>query len=155
MKTLSPLIKTAAKYGAVAGPLGFILMVTMYYMGSHPFFILIFFDFRVILFSVFIFFSLKEYRDFHQDGVLSFPEGMVGSFLFVTIFSCIVSLALLLFEIAVPQFLNDYISLSIEKLKTLPPDIVERIGKSSVESNLQTMPSTDIYALPKLYLFQS
>ena len=88
-------------------------------------------------------------------GILSYAEGMIGSFLFVTIYGVIVSLAILLFEIAIPQFLVDYISLSIEKLKALPPDIVERIGKNEVDRNLETMPSTDIYELPVLYLFQS
>lgn len=153
-KALAPLIKVVMRYAGIASVLGVALMVGLYYMGRHPFLIPVFFDFRIILFGVFIYFALKEFRDFHQDGVLYFWQGLVGSIAFISLYGAIASTLILLFEWAEPEFLRSYIQKQIAQLQSLPPEVVERIGKEVVTRNLETLPATNVYALPKLYMFQ-
>jgi hypothetical protein len=147
--------RVPVSYGAIAGVLGVVLMIGLYYLGKHPFAIPVHLDFRIFLFGIFIFYALKELRDVHQGGVLYFSEGSVASFLFVATFAVIASCAIGLFALAVPDFLNSYIKLKMDFLKNLPADVVEKIGKGVVQSNLKLLPSTNAFDLMTLYFWQS
>ena len=68
------LLRISARYGVVGGVLAFVLLLIMYYLGRHPLVTSPFFDFRILLFGIFIFFTLKEFRDYEQGGVLYFSE---------------------------------------------------------------------------------
>ncbi|HZB13783.1 MAG TPA: hypothetical protein VE467_12175, partial [Chryseolinea sp.] len=57
--------KVSTRYGAAAGILAFILLLVMYYVGRHPLLTSPFLDFRILLFGIFIFFTLKELRDYY------------------------------------------------------------------------------------------
>ena len=74
----SPLIKLSIQYGAVAGGLAAALLIASFYLGRHPLMISPYLDFRILLFGIFIFFSLKELRDYEQGGELYFWQGMLG-----------------------------------------------------------------------------
>ena len=152
MKSLSGI---SVKYGLLAGITGLILLIGLYYLGRHPFLIPVFMDFRIILFGVFIFFALREVRDHYQGGTLYFWQGIVAAFIFTLTYASLSALGLLSFMAAVPEFLTSYIDLSIEQLRALPSDVIERIGKEVYESSLKLLPATDIYDLAFLYFTQS
>ena len=152
---MKSLIQVALKYGAIAGVLGAIFVIGLFYMERHPFLIPVFFDFRIILFAVFIFFTLKEFREYHQGGILYFWQGLIGSFVFVSSFALIAATGIFLFIQINPQFLQSYIDQSIEQLKALPQDIIERIGKDVYQRNLEMLPSTNGFDLAFLYFSQS
>jgi hypothetical protein len=134
--------------------IGFAIMIVLYYLGRHPFLIPVFMDYRILLFGIFIFFTLKELRDHHQQGILYFWQGLIASFLFTSAFALITSILIFIFAALVPSFVEDYIALNLEQLKNLPAEIVERIGKEVVERNLAILPSTNAFELAKLYLWQ-
>src|SRR5258708_39244845 len=73
------LFKIPFRYGLIGGVLGCIVIASLYYMGRHPFLLPLIFDFRIVIFSVFIFLCLKEVRGYHQQGNLFFWQGMIGS----------------------------------------------------------------------------
>jgi len=152
---MRPLFQVPLKYGAIAGVLGAILVIGLYYLGRHPFLIPVFFDFRIFLFGVFIFFTLKELRDYYYQGVLYFWQGIIGSFFFTVVFATIAAGLLAIFIAIVPGFLTAYIEQSIEQIKGLPADIIERIGKDVYERNLKLLPSTNGFDLALLYFTQS
>ena len=152
---MKPVVKVSLRYGLLAGITGWILLLVLYYMGRHPVLIPVYMDFRIVLFVVFIFFTLREIRDFHQQGVLYFWQGIFASFLFTLSYALLASFLLFVFISLVPDFLTDYIRLSIETVRGLPPDTVERIGKDVYERNLELLPQTDIFDLTNLYFFQS
>jgi hypothetical protein len=152
---MKPLLKVPVIYGAIAGILGFFIIVILYYLGYHPFGIPVHLDFRIFLFGIFIFFSLKEVRDIHNGGVLYFWEGSIASFLFVLAFGIISSILIAIFTVSVPEFLDSYIRLKIDFLKNLPVDVIDKIGKDVVESNLKSLPATNAFDLITLYFWQS
>src|SRR5258707_13498005 len=78
-----PLFKVPFRYGLIGGVLVCVVIATLYYMGRHPFLLPLIFDFRIVIFSVFIFLSLKEVRDYHQQGNLFFWQGMIGSYVLI------------------------------------------------------------------------
>ena len=152
---MQPLIKVPLRYGVIAGLIGFGLLVGLYYMGRHPLLIPVFLDFRIILFGVFIFFTLREIRDYYQNGILYFWQGIIASLLFTACFAFIASLALYLFVQAAPVFLSDYVNLSIQQLKSLPSPVIEQIGREVYERNLGLLPATSASDLGLLYFLQS
>ena len=152
---MKALVRISLKYGVIAGVIGSILLVGLYYMDRHPFLIPVFLDFRIILFSVFIYFTFKEIRDFHQGGIFYFWQGIFSSFILTTCFAILTSLLIVVFIRIDPAFLSAYISLSIEQLKSLPPELIENIGKDVYNRNLGLLPDTNGSDLAKLYFWQS
>jgi hypothetical protein len=152
---MKSLINVSVRYGLLAGITGAILLVGLYYLGRHPFLIPVFMDFRIILFGFFIFFALREIRDHYQNGIMFFWQGLIGSFVFTLTYAALSSLILLGFMAVVPAFLADYISLTIQQLKALPQELIDRIGKETFDRNLEMLPATDKYDLAFLYFSQS
>jgi hypothetical protein len=152
---MKPHVKVPLKYGVMAAVIGTGLVILLYYLNQHPFMITPVMDFRVILFGIFIFFSLKEVRDYHQNGILYFWQGLIGSFIFVATFAVLASGMIAVFISVVPEFLQSYISQAIERVKSMPPEVINQIGKKAYDSNLKTLPSTNVFDLVEIYLMQS
>lgn len=148
------LLKISIRYGMLAGVLAFILLIGLYYLGRHPLMISPFLDFRIFLFGVFIFFSLKELRDYYQKGELYFSQGMISGGVIVLIASIISSIGLQVFGMVEKEFVTTYSKLMTEYLKTFPTEDIERIGKAVYERNLNALPATNIAGLTVTYFVQ-
>ncbi len=155
MKKPSPLVFIGVRYGAIAGVVSISLLIAMYYMGRHPLMVSPFLDFRILLFGMFIFFNLREFRDVHQEGALYFWQGMMGSFVTVMVTATIASLLLLAFCAIEPTFMPSYIKAMTDYLKTFPLEDIDRIGKEVYERNLALLPSTNSKQVAGLYFAQS
>jgi hypothetical protein len=151
MKTL---FKISVRYGVVAGVLAFILLVAMYYMGRHPFLTSPFLDFRILLFGIFVFFTLKEFRDYHQQGILYFWQAMVAGLSVILLATVITSVLLLVFGSWEKEFVVSYIVQFTAYLKTFPKEDIERIGKEIYKRNLEALPATNISGLTQTYFMQ-
>lgn len=149
------LFKVSLRYGVLGGMIGSILLMTLYYLGRHPFLIPVYLDFRIILFVIFILYALKELRDYHQGGILYLWQGFIASFLFIGIYAVISTVFILAFIAFEPDFLTEYIRLQIEQLRSIPADRIETIGKDVYERNLQLLPVTKSGALALTYFVQS
>ena len=141
--------------GAIAGILGFVLMIVLYYMGKHPFLFPIYFDFRVVLLSVFLVVTLKEYRDYSQEGILYFSQGMIMSLIFTIVFALVASLLIGLFGYLFPEFLSTYIANATEQLKNIQPEMIEQIGKEAYEKGISQLPDTKMTDLMIDYFIKS
>ena len=152
---MNPLVKVSLRYGVLAGITGSVLLTGLYYMGRHPFLIPVYVDFRIILFGIFIFFTLREIRDYYQQGILYFSQGIFASLLFTISFTLVSTLFIMLFALVVPAFLSDYIHLTEQQLKALPAEVIDSIGKDVFQRNLEMLPATNAYDLGFLYSIQS
>jgi hypothetical protein len=151
----SPLTAVPLRNGLIAGLLGFFLLVVLYFMGKHPFLFLIFFDFRILLFAVFMTLTLKEIRDSHQEGIIFFWQGMIANLIFTVLFAVITGALIWLLCILYAPFLSNYIITALAQMKALPAEVITRIGKDAHESNLTALAATNGYTLAKHYFWQS
>jgi uncharacterized membrane-anchored protein YitT (DUF2179 family) len=151
----SPLISIGIRNGAMAGVLAIALLVVMFYIGRHPLLVSPFMDFRILLFGIFIFFTLKEFRDTHQEGALYFWQGMTGSFIMIMVAATISSMLILVFCSIESSFIPSYIENSIKYLKTFPAEDIERIGKDVYQRNLELLPATNSKQIASQYFVQS
>jgi hypothetical protein len=151
---MKPIVRVPLKYGAIAGVLGSVLVIGLYYLGRHPSLIDIYLDFRIFVFGIFIFFSLKELRDYCYDGLLYFWQGIIASFLFTLVYAVVASLIIGIFASVVDSYVTDFISQSSEKLAVFKDELIERVGKDAYESNLRNLPSTNASDLAFHYFVQ-
>jgi hypothetical protein len=133
----SPLVHISIRNGVIAGVLGFVLAVLLYFMNRHPFLFPVYFDFRIAVLGVFLVMTLKELRDTDAQGSLSFAQGMVSSFLLTATFATIASGSLLLFGWAVPEFVTSYISLASGQMKAIEEAMIRQFGKALYEQSLR------------------
>ena len=137
------LVFIAGRNGMLAAVLGIVFMLVLYYINRHPFLFPIYFDFRIVMLSVFVVMSLKELRDEHQHGLLSFGQAMICAFLYTLVFAILMMSFVWVFSQINPAFVADYIALATAQLKALDPTVVEQMGKDSIERNLETLPATN------------
>jgi hypothetical protein len=155
LKNAPPLVSVSLRNGAIAGVLGFTILLALYFLGKHPFLFMIFFDFRIFLFAIFMTLTLKEIRDNYQDGIIFFWQGMIANFLFTTLFACITSFLILVWCGIFPAFLSDYLTTAVEQMKAMPAEAIGRIGKIEYQRNLEYISATNSYILAKHYFWQS
>lgn len=151
----SPLIGIAIRNGMLAGALAIILLALMYYFGRHPLMVAPFLDFRILLLGVFIFFTLKEFRENHQNGELHFWQGMAGGFIMVMVTATLASILLWIFTMLESDFIPEYVARMTEYLKTFPKEDIERIGKDAYQRNLENLSSTNGKQIAASYFVQS
>lgn len=152
---LRNLARISIRWGAIASIMAFSLILTMFYFGRHPLMVAPFMDFRIFLYGIFIFFSLREFRDYQQEGVLHFWQGMAGSFILVTVAGFLSALLFWIFGTLETDFVPSYVRQMTEYLKNFPEEDIQRIGKEAFESNLNSLPSTNMAQLASTYLAQS
>lgn len=148
------LARVSIRYGLIGGVLGFVLVIILYYIDRHPFLIPVFFDFRVALFGVFMFFVLKELRDYHYGGLLFFWQGISACGIFVITFAVTASLLIWAFAINVPDFVIQYVELATNQLRTFPKETIDQIGRDVYEKNLALLPGTKGFDMAALYFVQ-
>ena len=117
MNQIKPLYRVPLKYGVAAAILAILLMIVMYFSGKHPMLIPVYYDYRIILFGIILFFSIKEYRDIYNKGYLHFWEGLVNGIIAYLTAALIVGLFIILFSNLVPDFLNSYINSTVSGLE--------------------------------------
>lgn len=151
MKTI---VTVALRQGLIAGLLGFVFLLGLFFMGRHPMLISPVFDFRIILFGVFFFFTLREIRDAHRGGILYFWEAMIACFMITVSYAMLSGLGFYAFGTLNDNFVPEYIRVMTEHLKGISPEDIQRIGKDSFERNLSALPSTNAGDLAVLYFWQ-
>src|SRR4051812_27731512 len=125
-----PLLYLPVRNGLLGAVLGCALMTGLFYMGLHPFLIPVYMDFRIILLSGLLVFTLKEFRDYHRQRVLSFWEGMIMSFLLTLTFAFTAFILILTIGTWIPGFVSNYVTLTVAQLKSIPADAIKIIGQA-------------------------
>lgn len=148
---IPPVVRVSLRYAAIAGVLGFVLAIILYYIGRHPLLINPAFDFRFAVFVVFMYFILKELRDDHFGGLLFLWQGMAACGIFVIAYGIIVSVLMWIFTKYVPGFVAEYVELITNQLRSYPPETIEQIGKERYEQGLQQLPMTTGGDLASMY----
>jgi hypothetical protein len=151
----NPLTKISLRNGAIAGIFAFAILLALYAIGKHPMLFQLYFDFRIILFGIFLTLTIKEIRDYYQNGIIYFWQGMIACFIFTIVFSILTSILILILCNFYEPFLTNYIELGVQQMKTLSPDFVKEIGKDLYEATLTNLHSMNGFELGKKYFWQS
>lgn len=155
MESTRPLVRMSVRYGLLAGVLGAVLAVALYFMGKHPFLLPVVFDFRIALFGIFIFFSLKEFRDYTNEGILFFWQGMIGSYLIVLISGSIGGILIGVFGNIHTEFVTEYVNLLLKQMTDFKSVLIENVGQEAYDQQLAKLPGTSAWDLGADYFLKS
>ncbi|MBI1768221.1 MAG: DUF4199 domain-containing protein [Bacteroidetes bacterium] len=150
-----PLFKIPFRYGLIGGVLGCMVIASLYYMGRHPFLLPVIFDFRIVIFSVFIFLCLKEVRDYYQEGNLFFWQGMIGGYVFIGTSAVIGSIFTWFIARWDSNFLPSYISRLQQQMTGFQKQIEESVGAEAYQQQLAKLPGTSALDLAGDYFLKS
>jgi len=148
---LNKLMRIAFRYGLIGGVIAFVLVVIMFYLGGHPLIVSPYLDFRILLFGIFVFFALKEFRDYDQDGVLYFAQAMLGGFIVIFTLTVLTSMLIWVFGTIEHDFVLQYIEQVTAYVKGFSQEDIDRLGKELYERNLAALPATNITILAFTY----
>lgn len=148
MDKLAPLKRVPLKYGLIGAALSAVLILVFYFSDRHLLLIPIYYDFRIFLFGVFIFFGIKEFKEYYNEDRLHFWQGIViGIIIYITI-GILVGAFIMIFSEIQPEFLQQYIDgtirgmeLNKELLTTESPiNITEEEYQKQIELLKETPP---------------
>ena len=151
----NPLFKIPFRYGLLGGLVGSLAIAVLYFMGRHPFLLPVIFDFRILMFSVFIFFSLREIRDFHLNGVLFFWQGIMSSYVFIVTSAVIGSVFTWGFTQWNAKFLPSYIEKLQQQMLGYKEEIIKSVGMDAYHQQLAKLPFTSALDLAGDYFLKS
>lgn len=152
---IPPLVRVPLKYGILGGFLSVAFVISFYYFGKHPFLIPPFFDIRVLLIAVFLFFALREVRDYFLQGLLYFWQAMAGCLVYLTTMAIIGYIGVMAFGSFEPNFRTLFVEQGLAQLKSLPPESIDQIGKPAYEEVLVTLPKTTLSQMALKYTSQT
>jgi hypothetical protein len=155
MNRIPPLVRIPFKYGILGGSLSVVFVISFYYFGKHPFLIPPFFDIRVLLIAIFLFFALREVREYFFEGILYFWQGMAGCLVYLFTMASLGLVGVLSFGSLVPNFRDMYVAQGIAQLSNLPPESIKQIGQAAYDEVLATLPLTTLNQMAIKYTSQT
>ena len=134
MNKIRPYGQPAVKYGLIGGALIVLLYIILVFFKINPLVATKKLDYGFIILPVFIFFSIKEYRDFRNEGKLRFWQGLLVGFLTLLVLSFASALVVWSFlSLFGDDFLRQYIVDRTILLEEYKPMIVESASEEVYE----------------------
>lgn len=131
-----PIATVPLKFGTIGGALTILMFLITYWMGKNPIIDLGFFDF--IILPIFIFFSMKEFRDYRNERILHFWQGMTVGVISYLAIATISAMFILLFLTAIdPGLLDAYITDRIEIIDLKKAELVDQMGEETYTKTRQ------------------
>jgi hypothetical protein len=141
-----PLAIVSLKYGLAGGVFSILVFVILWLIGKNPLVTNRIYDFLLI--PLFVFFSVKEFRDVRNGGVLHFWQGIaVGVFTFVTMALVSALFIWLFLEFANSGLLQNYIDTRIGMINENKEALIDKLGESTVVQTLNDLPHTSAFKL--------
>lgn len=156
MKNANPLFYVPLKFGLYGSLINIIAILMLYYFGKHPLLLNPLFDARLPLFIIFIFFSLKTYREQYNEGVMHFWQGMTVGVVNYMSMAITVALFIQIFAgIESTGFLSEYVQLVTDKIMANKESFIESIGQKTFDDTLKQLPATTALHLAADFLLKS
>ncbi len=155
LKTDNPLLLVPFRFGLIGALMNILALLVPYYLGRHPLLLNIVLDARLPLYALFIFISIKAYKEQCGQG-LHFWQGMTIGLVVYLLMGTLTSLFVLVFS-AIPAtgFLQQYIHLAMQQLMANKEIFIENIGEKTYYDTLAHLPSTSALDLSVDYLLKS
>lgn len=152
----SKLTLVAIKLGLTGALMNIIALLVLYYIGKHPLLLNPFLDARWPLYGLFLFFSMKYFRE-DNNGILHFWQGLVVGFIVYLIMAQMAAAFIAVFaSIDSTQFLSTYISTAIEQININREALLEtNLSEKTITDALKILPTTTANNLAFDYFLKS
>lgn len=137
--------KTAYQFGTLGGFLSFISFVILSLIYEDPTNLNLVFGYLVTPFAIFL--AIKFYKDYDNQGYLSFAEGMTVGFMTYFLIGVLSALSIWLFLVASPELFETIKATKSAVLEQNKVTILAQVGESSylsTQKSLQGMTAIDV-----------
>lgn len=140
------LIVVPVRFGTIAGGLTIILFLVLFLMDVNPLIESRIVD--LVLIPIFLYFGLKDFRDYRNGGILHYWQGMTVGVIIYLLMALISSIWILSFlELISPDLLVKYILDRTELLESSKLQIIEQMGEQTFldsKAELQDITAFDL-----------
>lgn len=156
MNKNNPLVFVPLRFGLYGAGMSILSLLFLFYMGKHPLLLNPVLDVRWPLFIIFIFFSMKTFKDQYTGGIMHFWQGMVIGFINYMSMAMLVAVFIQIFAgIESTEFLSQYIQLATEQIENNRVALSESISEDTLNQTLLDLPKTQAVHLAADYLLKS
>ncbi len=150
-----PLSKIAIKYGVIGGLISILLLLVLYYTGKNPFLYTRKIPFGIVLIPLFLFFAIKEYRDFKNNHTLHFWQGLLLGFVCYLIIALISAGFTRIFLSYHPEMLQEIMEVGIQAIEDNKEETIKNLGEATYKellNNVSTNTTAYVIALEDFIL---
>lgn len=142
----NPIINVPLKFGVIGGGLAIALFILLYAMDQNPVLTNKKIPFGIILIPLFLFFSLKEFRDYHNQNQLRFWQGIVIGLINYLVIAIISAIFIWLFITYYDQSLiTEMINFGLQHLEKGKEGFIEIYGQAYYDQTVLTAKNTTAY----------
>ena len=124
------LIAVPVRFGSIAGLLCIVLFVVLRLMEVNPLVESRIVD--LVLIPIFLYFGLKDFRDYRNDGIMHYWQGMTVGVITYLLMALISSVWIMIFlELIDPSLLSQYISDRVALIEGSKQQIAEQMGEQT------------------------
>ncbi|MGI9552594.1 MAG: DUF4199 domain-containing protein [Aurantibacter sp.] len=134
------------KYGLIGATLNGVLFLVLYWLGENPLTVAGPFDFSFIIVPLMIYFSLREFKSYHNQGELRFWQGLAAGF--VCYFVLAITFAVLLYfflEYLDASILEGYKQNRLELLRQNQAPMTDQFGAAAYNEQVSKTEQTSSY----------
>lgn len=138
------MIKVPLKYGIAGGLLVVLVFVVLFLLGENPLLMLQPFDFMLL--PLFLFVSIREFRDVHNGRLMFFWQGMTVGFFCYIIIALVSSVFIILFlEFCDCNLLAEFITNKVEILESGKARVIEEMGQATYDKTVTDVEATTAF----------
>lgn len=139
--------QTAIKYAITCGIFLSVLFHMAFYYMANPYIDInhLFFDF--LIFCLFLFFALKEYKKYKNEGILHFWQAMTISFYVYVQASLLFAVYLIIYHYLNPGLLESYKAEAMVFLTERSEMYIDRFGEAQLEQQKEAIAQTTAQSL--------
>lgn len=142
----NPMIRVPLKYGAAGGLMVILAFLVLFFLDDNPLLVLPPIDF--VLLPLFLFFSVKDFRDNHNGKVMYFWEGMtVGFFCYISVAILSGLFVLGFLEVCNCNLLADFITNKVAVLESEKARVIEEMGQATYDKTLSDTQATTTFII--------
>ena len=154
------LVRVPLKFGSASALLSMVVMWVLYSFGKHPLLIPLYFDSRIILLLIFIFFAVREYKEYHGNGMLHYWEGMALGITTYVVMGLLGGLFILIYDIFDATFVTTYISGAREGAEKFRDELLNgsqpiKMTEEEFNRHMEALGRTTSWVLAKDYFIKT
>ena len=141
------MLRPSIKYSILCG----LFLVALFWIsvkfGSNPLLDIRHFLFDLVIYFLFIYFAIREYKTYHNDGYLHFWEGMTIAFIVYLPAALIFTFSLLIVFNADPSIMENYREGAMAFLESKKDVLLEGISQEEYKlqlESIQTIKASDL-----------
>ena len=142
----NPIVKASVKYGVIGGLLAVILLIVLHAIGQNPILSTKKIPFGIILVPLLVFFNMKEFRDYFNNGELRLWQGLVIGFVNYLIIALISAIFIWAFLTYYDQeILKELINFNVLNFEQNKTGFIETFDEATYDKVLADIRNTTVH----------